>query len=74
LKYYYIDHYYSKSTEEFINKIMRGSAVHGFNMNHKKRRIDVYFSINEVTLKKIEFIENKTNLNLSKFKNRIKNL
>ena len=53
---------------------MRGSAVHGFNINHKKRRIDVYFSINEVTLKKIEFIENKTNLNLSKFKNRIKNL
>ena len=26
-KYYYIDHYYSKSTEEFIDKINKGDAM-----------------------------------------------
>ena len=52
--YYYIDHYYSKSTEEFINKLMRGSAVHGFELYHKLRRIDVYFAINDISKKKID--------------------
>lgn len=70
---FYIDHYYSKSTEEFVNKLMRGSAVHGFDLNHKMKRIDVYFSINEVTLDKIDYIEKKTNLNLSKFRNQLTN-
>ena len=28
-KFYYIDHYFTKSLEEFIGKIKRGSAVHG---------------------------------------------
>ena len=70
--YYYIDHYYSKSTEEFIKKLMRGSAVHGFDITHKLKRIDVYFSINEITLNKINYIENQTKLNLSKFRKKLK--
>ena len=67
-KYHYIDHYYSKSTEEFITKLKRGSAVHGFDLTHILKRIDVYFSINEITKKKLDYIEKKTNLNLSKFR------
>ena len=70
-KYFYINHYYSKSTEEFINKLMRGSAVHGFDINHKLKRIDVYFSLNDITFEKINYIEKKTELNLTKFKNQI---
>ena len=58
--YYYIDHYYSKSTEEFINKLMRGSAVHGFDINHKLKRIEVYFAINDISKKKIDYIEKET--------------
>ena len=71
--YYYIDHYYSKSTEEFIQKLMRGSAVHGFDIEHKLKRIDVYFTINDINTKKIDYIEKETNLNLSKFRNQINN-
>lgn len=73
-KYYYIDHYYSKSTEEFVYKLMRGSAVHGFDISHKLKRIEVYFAINEISLNKINYIENKTKLNLSKYKSILKNI
>ena len=77
LYYYYIDHYYSKSTEEFINKLMRGSAAdkNAFNksdINPKLNRIKVYFSINEITSKKVKYIENITKLNLSLYRNKIK--
>ena len=34
-KYYYIDHFYTKSLDEFIDKIKRGSAVHDQNMEFK---------------------------------------
>ena len=53
---------------------MRGSAVHGFDIIHKLKRIDVYFSINDITLEKINYIENKTKLDLSKFRNTIKKI
>ena len=69
----YIDHYFSKSTEEFINKIMRGSAVHGFKIEKKKRRIKEYFEKNEITLDKINFIEKKTQINCSEYKKKLKN-
>ena len=66
--YYYIDHYYSKSTEEFVNKLMRGSAVHGNSTDYYLQRIQAYFGLNQLTLEKIKYIENKTKLNLTKFK------
>ena len=28
-KFYYIDHFYTKSLEEFVQKVKKGSAVHG---------------------------------------------
>ena len=71
-EYYYIDHYYSKSTEEFLNKLKRGSAVHGFNVLHVIMRIRVYFQINEITDEKLDYIEKETKLNFSEFRNREK--
>ena len=71
-KYYYIDHYSYKSTEEFINKIMRGSAIKGFETKMKYRKISWYFGINKITKEKIDLIENLTNLNLSSYKNKIR--
>ena len=63
LKYYYIDHYYTKSTEEFIEKIMKGDVNSG-----DERRFGIiatYFEINKITLEKINYIENKTLLKLN---------
>ena len=69
--YYYIDHYYSKSTEEFINKLNKGDAYFKDDIKNILNRISYYFYINEITEKKIEFIENKTGLNLSIYRNKI---
>ena len=52
--YYYIDHYFSKSTEEFVNKLMRGSAINGYNRKYCLSRISIYFLYNEVTMDKIK--------------------
>ena len=51
--YNYIDHYYSKSTEEFVNKLMRGGGVHGVERHYTKKIINVYFNLNNITLDKI---------------------
>ena len=67
LEYYYIDHYYSKSTEEFINKLNKGDALF---IDNRMDRIETYFSQNDVTNEKIDYFENSTGLNLSKFRNR----
>ena len=70
--YYYIDHYWSKSTEEFVNKLLRGDAILGFNnISNNLRRISMYFSINNITLEKINYIENRTNYNLTKYRLKI---
>ena len=64
-KYYYIDHYYCKSTEEFINKISKGDGVFGYNNINKYKRINYYFKFNKITFGKIYFIAKKTGLNIS---------
>ena len=67
--YYYIDHYWSKSTEEFVNKLLRGDAILGYkNKENNLRRIKMYFSINEITYDKIHYIENRTKYNLTEYK------
>ena len=73
-KYYYIDHFYSKSTEEFVNKIKKGDAGFGFNNRFKYGRINIYFRFNKITLEKINFIAEKTGLNSSIIINNIKKL
>ena len=71
-EYYYIDHYYFKSTEEFIDKINRGDCFYGNNIKMNFYWIKIYFSINEITLKKINYFEKKTGINLSYFRKYIK--
>ena len=74
--YYYIDHYWSKSTEEFVNKLMKGNAVLRHNLtkikNNNLLRIKMYFTYNRITKEKIEYIEKKTKYNLTKYRKRIK--
>jgi hypothetical protein len=65
--YYYLDHYYSKSTEEFINKINRGS-ISSNTIKHKMHRIYRYYIQSNLTKNKIEMIEKRTKLNLSYYK------
>ena len=71
--YYYIDHYWSKSTEEFVEKLMKGDVVLGNITFPYNRKIDIYFAINELSLEKINYIEKKTKSNLTNFKLRLKN-
>jgi len=55
----YIDHFFCKSTEEFINKLQRGdSLLIGKALeNYKISRIKRYFRYNDATLEKIKMIE-----------------
>ena len=69
---YYINHFYSKSTEEFINKINKGDIMFGHNSEWNLAKVRVYFGLNKITLEKIDLIEKYSKLNLSKFKLKIK--
>ena len=71
--YYYYDHYYGKSTEEFAKKVKRGDGLYPENQ-FKRGRIKKYFEENKLTMKKILIIENITRLDLSGYKNKLKNL
>ena len=73
-KYYYFDHYYTKSAEEYLSKLSRGPAFWG----SKGKKIDLhylssYFDINKITLDKINYFENKTGIKLSNIRERLKN-
>ena len=68
LKYYYINHYFSKSTEEFINKMKRGDAYITDYKKYQMIRVIKYFSQSEITEEKIKMIEKETKLDLSRFK------
>ena len=64
----YINHYYGKSLQEFVEKIKRGSAAIGLTNISIIAKIDRYFDIYNINRKKINYIENKTGLNLSRYK------
>ena len=68
---YYINHFYCKSTEEFITKINRGSTIFGTDNKWKMARVKTYFGYNKISIQKINLIENHTNLNLTEFKIKI---
>ena len=55
-KYYYIDHYNSKSTEEFIQKIKKGDVFNN-SPEHLFKKANSYFWINEITKEKVELLE-----------------
>ena len=65
-KFYYIDHFYSKSTEEFINKLNKGDAMFR-SQNYALHRVKKYFRQSTFSEEKRLMIENKTGLNLSQF-------
>ena len=71
--YYYIDHYWSKSTEEFVNKVNRGDVNQGFrNDKYNMERMYYYFLYNDIKKEKIDYIENKTKYNLTQFRLKIR--
>ena len=69
---YYIKHYFSKSLEEFVEKIMKTDAYHKLTKEVQLMKIEKYFTYNEITNMKLDYIENRTNLNLSEYRKRIK--
>ena len=71
-EYYYIDHYYCKSTEEFINKVNKGCPLYSQDKDYKLARIKTYFVLNKITLEKIKMIEKATGFNLTEYKEKIK--
>ena len=72
-KHYYIIHYYSKSTEEFINKLNRGDAF-STSKEYYLLRVEKYFNQSEMTKEKIDMIEKGTKLDLSKFREKLEQL
>ena len=70
----FIIHFRFKSTEEFIKKYKRGySNWHGnLTNNILNSLVELYFSINEITIEKINYIERELKLNLSLYKYKLK--
>ena len=68
-EYYYIDHYYSKSLEEYVSKINRGCPHFDQSIEYKKSRLIIFFSINKVTIEKINYIEKNVGINLTYIRN-----
>ena len=67
-KYYYIDHFYTKSLEEFVQKVKRGSAVHGKKLDFKLFRLIRFFNINKFKNDKYKYILDNLGINLTKIK------
>ena len=69
-EYYYYDHYYGKSTEEFVKKVKKGGGQYKADA-FKLARIDKYFRENKLTMEKILMLEKGTGYDLSKYKRKI---
>ena len=69
----YIIHFRFKSTEEFIKKYKRGYG-NWVDSKFLSYLISEYFRINQITAKKIEYIEKELKINLLKYKIKIKKL
>ena len=54
---YFIDHYYFKSLEEFIQKIKKGDTYFGHNENFIKHRLKRYLRVNKITLEKMNILK-----------------
>lgn len=72
----YIKHFYTKTAEEFCNKINKGDAQ--LHKNHPKYLNRIYdkiynfFLFNKITKKKIEILEKCLDINLKKYINKLK--
>ena len=74
----YIKHFYTKTAEEFCDKISKGDVqfhnTHPYYKSIINNKIKYFFSINKITLRKIYILEKCLNLNLNNFKRKIYNL
>jgi hypothetical protein len=68
---YYINHYYCKSLEEFVNKLKRGDGQKGITKNNDYYQISKFFYINKITLKKIKYLEKHLGVDLSQYKRKL---
>lgn len=72
----YIKHFYTKTAEEFCNKINKGDAQ--FHKNHPKylshiySKINYFFLFNKKTKKKIKILEKCLDINLKKYIDQLK--
>ena len=67
-KYGCLKHFSTKSAEEYVNKIRRGTNR---NLPYSvEERIDLYFKLNKFTEEKIRFFENKFNRTFSRIINK----
>ena len=71
---YYIDHYYFKSSEEYITKFSRGNAFFKHIKKFQLYYLYLYFAFNTITPKKLAFFENETGLDLNVFRNTSRNI
>ena len=66
-KNYYIDHFYCKSTEEFIGKLNKGDALR-MSKEYTLERIIKYFEQSDYSDEKFNMIQKNVNFDLSKYK------
>lgn len=64
-KYNYIDHFFSKTIEEFVDKIKKGSAVNSNSGKFRLFRIIRFFSINKLNKIKYNYIINNFGKNFN---------
>ena len=68
-RYYYIDHFFSKSTEELIEKIIKGDCLYDDLI--KLNKIERYFRQSKPSKEKIELIAKRIDLNMSQIQEKI---
>ena len=68
---YYIDHYFCKSVDEFIEKLNRNQGILGHSNKQLFETFENYFVYNNMSIEKIEYFENKTGLNLKEYKKKL---
>jgi len=68
-EYYFIRHYYTKSAQEFIEKMNRGDLLRGNDNKIIEWAIEKFFYINKITKRKIRYIQKYLGkqFNLSKY-------
>ena len=69
-KYFYYDHFYFKSSEEYLHKLNVGDVFYGEKKGYDLFRFEIYFSINEITMKKLDYFEKLTGVNLTFFRDK----
>ena len=71
-KNYYIDKYFSKSVDEFIEKLNSDDMLMEDDKSTKINTFDNYFGFNEMTIEKIKYIQKRTKLDLVRYINLMK--